>query len=68
VFVEGRFVGSTPASLYLPARARVQLRLELPGYRPLEDELVRGAGVPPDAEAGVGWEALYYYTLTPERQ
>lgn len=67
VFVDGGFVGTTPASFYAPAKERVDLRLELPGYLPQEDVLVRRKNLPPDATEGVGWEESYYYPLTPKR-
>lgn len=69
VFVDGGFVGTTPASFYLPAKDRVEVRLEAPGYAPHEDVLLRRTTVPEEARAeeGVGWEDLYYYRLLPKR-
>lgn len=67
VFVNGGFVGTTPARFTLPAEDRVDIRLELPGYTPQEDVLVRRRSVPEDAEEGVGWEANYYYELVGRR-
>jgi hypothetical protein len=67
VFIGGGFVGQTPATLYLPAQDRVDLRLEHPDTLAFEDVLVRKRGVPADAEEGVGWEADYYYPLIRKR-
>lgn len=67
VFVDGGFVGTTPASFFAPAKDRVDLRLELPGYVPQEDVLVRRKNLPPGAAEGIGWEESYYYPLTPKR-
>ena len=65
VFVDGGFVGTTPASFHLPAKDRVEVRIEAPGYMPHEDVLLRRSTVPEDAKAeeGVGWEELYYFQL-----
>ncbi|MCA9774864.1 MAG: PEGA domain-containing protein [Myxococcales bacterium] len=63
VYIDGGFVGTSPATFFIPAKARVDLRLELPGYMPLEDVLVRAAGTAPDAPDGVGWDEVYYYPL-----
>jgi hypothetical protein len=67
VFVNGGFVGTTPARFTLPAEDRVDVRLEFPGYVPQEDVLVRRRSVPVDAEEGVGWESNYYYELMGKR-
>ncbi len=66
VFVGGGFVGLTPASFQLPAKPRVEIRLEFPGYIPYEDILIRRKGLPKDLEGelGVGWDEVYGpYTL-----
>lgn len=63
VFVDGGFVGTTPAKFRLPAKKRVELRIERPGYVFKEEVLLRKVGTPADAPAGVGWEPLYYYPL-----
>jgi hypothetical protein len=67
VFIDGGFVGTTPASFYGPAKPQVDLRLELPGYVPQEDLLVRSKKTPPDSAEGIGWEESYYYPLTPKK-
>ncbi len=64
VFVDGGFVGTTPARFFLPAKERVEVRLELPGYVSEQGVLLRKAGTPADAPEGVGWEEVYYYPLT----
>lgn len=63
VFVDGGFVGTTPASFMLPAKDRVDLRLELPGYMSHDDVLLRAPGTPADAPAGVGWDEVYHFPL-----
>jgi hypothetical protein len=63
VFVGGGFVATTPASFYLPAKERVGLRLELPGYLPVDEVIVRSKSVPKDAQEGVGWDEVYFYEL-----
>ena len=63
VFVDGWFVGRTPATFHLPAKDRVEVRVDAPGYMFQEMELKRRRGVPQDAEPGVGWEKLYYFEL-----
>jgi hypothetical protein len=63
VFVEGGFVATTPASFYLPAKPRVSIRLEMVGYLPVEEVLVRAKGTPEGAEEGAGWEELYFWEL-----
>lgn len=63
VFVDGGFVGTTPTSFHLPAKPSVHIRLELPGYFPVDTMLDRRTGLPPDAPAGTGWEEVYYWPL-----
>ena len=63
VFVDGGFIAITPASFYLPAKDRVGIRLELGGYLPVDEILVRSRSVPEDAEEGVGWDEVYFYEL-----
>lgn len=63
IFVDGGFVGTTPTSFHLPPKRRVALRLELPGYFPVDTFLDRAAGVPAEAEEGVGWDAHYFFPL-----
>jgi hypothetical protein len=63
VFVEGGFVATTPASFYMPAKARVGIRIELPGYLPIDEVVVRSKSVPKEAEEGVGWDEVYFYEL-----
>lgn len=63
IFVDGGFVGTTPTSFHLPPKKRVALRLELPGYFPVDTFLDRAAGTPPEAEEGVGWDAHYFFPL-----
>ena len=67
VFVGGGFVGLTPASFYLPAQERVDLRIELPGYVPEEQVVVRSRSTPKDAPEGVGWDEVYYFPLLPKK-
>jgi len=67
LYVDGGHVGTTPATFHLPAKDEVRIRLELPGYFPQKDLLLRAKDVPVerrDAE-GVGWEGVYYYALDP---
>jgi hypothetical protein len=66
VFVDGAFVGKTPTETLLPARRQVELVLDLPGHQNVTARLSRALGVPADAAAGVGWEAVYYYPLVPK--
>lgn len=63
VFVDGGFVGTTPTTFHLPAKPSVHVRLELPGYFPVDTMLDRRTGLPTDAPAGTGWEDLYYWPL-----
>lgn len=63
VFVDGGFVGITPTSFHLPAKASVHVRLELPGHFPVDTILDRRIGMAADAPAGTGWEDLYYWPL-----
>lgn len=63
VFVDGGFVGATPTSFHLPAKPSVHVRLELPGYFPVDTMLDRRKDLPADAPAGTGWEDLYYWPL-----
>lgn len=63
VFVDGGFVGTTPTAFHLPAKPSVHVRLELPGYFPVDTMLDRRTGLPADAPAGTGWEELYYWPL-----
>ncbi len=63
VFVNGGFVGTTPATFMLPAKERVELRLELPGYMSHDDVLLRAPGTPADAPEGVGWDEVYHFPL-----
>jgi hypothetical protein len=66
VFVDGAFVGKTPVEVQLPARRQVELSLDLPDHQTVNAHLARALGVPADAGPGVGWEAVYYYPLTPK--
>jgi PEGA domain-containing protein len=66
VFIDGGFVGQTPTSFFLPDKDIVDVRVQHPGYLPMEEELHR-AKVPEEAGEGVGWESSYYYPLTPKR-
>ena len=66
LFIDGGFVGTTPTRFFLPAKPRVQLRIQRPGYLPVEETLIRTA-VGPDQGEGVGWEPLYFFPLTPKR-
>lgn len=68
VYVDGGYVGRTPTAFHLPPRGTVRIRLELPGYTPIEDVLYRDGSVPPDAAEGVGWQDHYYYPLVPRRE
>ncbi len=63
VFVDGGFVGTTPTSFHLPAKPSVHVRLELPGYFPVDTMLDREKTLPAGAPAGTGWEDLYYWPL-----
>lgn len=63
VFVDGGFVGTTPTAFHLPAKPSVHVRLELPGYFPVDTMLDRRTGLPPDAPPGTGWEDVYYWPL-----
>lgn len=63
VFVDGGFVGITPTSFHLPAKASVHVRMELPGHFPVDTMLDRRLGMTADAPAGTGWEDLYYWPL-----
>jgi hypothetical protein len=63
IFIDGGFVGTTPTSFHLPPKRRVALRLELPGYFPIDTTLDRAAGTAADAEEGVGWDAHYFFPL-----
>lgn len=64
VFVEGSFAGTTPTHVALPAKARVAVRIERPGYLTQDEILTRKA--PPSAPAHVGWEQVYYFHLAPD--
>ena len=66
VFIEGGFVGQTPTSFFLPNKDVVDVRVQRPGYLPMEEELHR-AKVPEGVGEGVGWESSYYYPLNPKR-
>lgn len=66
VFIDGGFVGQTPTEFYLPAKKRVDVRVQRPGYLAMEEELHREP-VPEGAGEGVGWEPSYYYPLSPKR-
>jgi hypothetical protein len=63
VFVDGGFVGMTPTAFHLPAKPRVEVRVELHGHFPANATLDRRLGLPEDAPAGTGWEPLYYWPL-----
>lgn len=67
LYVDGGYIGRTPTTFHLPSRATVRIRLELPGYAPIEELLYRDAKVGPDAPEGLGWDAHYYYPLVPRR-
>ena len=67
IYVDGGYVGKTPTAFHLPAKDKVQLRLELPGYSPQEDVLYRDSATPAGAPEGVGWEEVYWYPLPPRR-
>lgn len=67
VFLEGGFVGVTPASFMMPARPEVTIRIERPGYLFVEELLRRRSNVPADVGEGVGWEEVYFWPLTPKR-
>jgi len=66
VFIDGGFVGQTPTSFFLPAKDVVDVRVQHPGYLPMEEELHR-AKVAEGVGEGVGWESSYYYPLKPKR-
>ena len=66
VFIDGGFVGQTPTSFFLPPKDVVDVRVQHPGYLPMEEELHR-AKVAEGVGEGVGWESSYYYPLKPKR-
>lgn len=68
VYVDGGYVGRTPTAFHLPAKPKVWVRVELPGYAPIEEQLYRDVATPPEAVEGVGWQDLYYYELLPRRE
>jgi hypothetical protein len=63
LFVDGGFVGVTPTAFHLPAKPSVEVRIEYPGYFPIDTRLDRQLGLPPDAPAGTGWDPQYYFPL-----
>ncbi len=64
VYLDGGFVGVSPASFFMPAKPRLQLRIEHPNYLPVDETMIRHKGTPADAEEGVGWDEVYFYPLT----
>ena len=63
IFIDGGYVGTTPTTFRLPPKRQVRLRLELPGYFPIDTSLDRLPGVAEGAEPGVGWDEVYYFVL-----
>lgn len=63
ISIDGGYVGTTPTSFRLPPKRQVRLRLELPGYFPVDTQLDRLPGVAEGAEPGVGWDEVYYFVL-----